>query len=109
MRVASRTIGGLLVLCGLGFFAGLVWLVASGSIRETVAWFVAAFFLAGGLGLLLAGRYYLRLDVDALDDEQPPRPAWRYARYFVAHRRELRVLAQIGRVVSLIHLGAAWS
>ena len=107
MRVASRIIGGLLVLCGLGFFAGLVWLIASGSIRETVAWFVAAFFLAGGLGLLLAGRYYLRLDIDTLDDdEQLPQPVWRYAPYFVAHRRELKVLAQIGLVVSLIHLCA---
>jgi hypothetical protein len=46
------------------------------------------------------------VDVDALD-ETPEPPAWRFAGYFIAHRRELKIIAQVGFVVSLIRLGAA--
>jgi hypothetical protein len=47
-----------------------------------------------------------RLDVDE-PDEAHDRPGSRFAPFFLAHRREFKVIAQIGLVISLIRLGAA--
>ena len=62
--------------------------------------------MAVGIGCLLAARYFLKLDVDALADTGD-RPASRFALYFIAHRRELRLIALVGFAISLIRLGAA--
>jgi hypothetical protein len=64
------------------------------------------FVAALGVGLILAGWYFFRLDVDKLDEVEEL-PASRFTPYFLAHRREFKVIAQIGLVISLIRLGAA--
>lgn len=101
MRVASRIIGAVLVLCGLGLLTILGYeLVKEGRSSDFGAWML----LGVGLVLILVGWYYLRLDLDTLDQAQPPS---RFTSFSVVHRRELRVLAQTGAVLSLIHFGAA--
>ena len=89
MRVASRVIGVVLALTGLGFLAlpAYVYALGQGS-PDAVSWIV----IAVGVGCLLAARYFLKLDVDALADTGD-RPASRFALYFIAHRRELRLIA----------------
>jgi hypothetical protein len=103
MRVASRVIGVVLALTGLGFLAlpAYVYALGQGS-PDAVSWIV----IAVGVGCLLAARYFLKLDVDALDDTEE-RPASRFALYFIAHRRELKLIALVGFAISLIRLGAA--
>jgi hypothetical protein len=61
-------------------------------------------FVGAGSGLILAGRYYIRLNPETLDREQQ---ASSFGRFSVVHRRQLKVLAQTGAVLSLIHFGAA--
>jgi hypothetical protein len=56
-------------------------------------------------GFLLAGWYYFKLDVDA-PDEAEENPFRRFAPYFLAHRRELRVFVHLGLAISLIRFGA---
>lgn len=105
MRVASRIIGVVLALCGFGSIAILGYVAATeGWPSSSAAWKAGAFFLAAGCGLILAGRYYLRLDPDKLDQE---RPASRFASFSLVHRRQLQLVAQSGAVLSLIHFGAA--
>jgi hypothetical protein len=68
-------------------------------------WTGALFGVVLGVGFILAGWYFLRLDVDGLDEKQD-QPASRFALFFLAHRRELKVIAQAGLVISLIRLVA---
>jgi hypothetical protein len=112
MRVASRIVGIVLALAGLIFVSlGILFLflfrpqsVLAGPAFGRPAWTGAAFAAALGVGLLLAGWHYFKLDVDALDDTQD-QPT-RFAVYFQAHRRELKLIAQVGLAISLIRLGA---
>ena len=69
------------------------------------AWLGSA-FAALGIGLIFFGWYYFTLDVEALD-ESLERPASRLTLYFITHRRELKLIALIGLVISLIRRGAA--
>jgi hypothetical protein len=107
MRVASRVIGVALALGGLGFL--LASFLPLLFVRESVLvgsrdWKGPVFGGVFGVGFLLAGWYYFRLDVDALDaQDQPPS---RFALYFLAHRRELKVIAHVGFAISLIRFGA---
>jgi hypothetical protein len=55
---------------------------------------------------MLTGRHYLKLDIDAFDDTHEG-PALRFAPYFIAHRRTLKILAAVGLASSLIRLGSA--
>lgn len=118
MRIASRIIGVVLALAGLVFVViSLLSLIKfrPESVlegpqfgRRLAAVMPALFF---GLGFLLAGWYFLRLDVNRLD--ALPNPS-RYAPFFVAHRRELKLSALIGLVISLIraagiYLGLDWA
>ncbi len=59
--------------------------------------------MVAGVGFILAGRSFLKLDVDKIDG---PQPASRFAPFFVAHRRELKIIAQAGLLISLIRLAA---
>ena len=105
MRVASRIIGAVLVLCGLALLAIFGYVSATeGWPSHSAAWKAGAFFVGVGCALILAGRYYLRLDPGTLDQEQP---ASRLTRFSIVHRRRLTALAQTGAVMSLIHFGAA--
>jgi Na+/proline symporter len=106
MRIASRIVGAMLALSGLGCLALAVFLAVSGfapesvlveSHRSTTAWFGAALLLAVALGFLLGGWYFLRLDTNAPDD-----PA-----FLIAHRGKFKRMAQACLVVSLLWLGAA--
>jgi hypothetical protein len=103
MRLASRIIGVLLVIAGLGFFAALGYgALTEGWRGATVG--LLAFFLAAGAGLLLGGRYYLRVDPETPDEvESASTPTL----FLITHRRELKVLAQVGLVLSVIRLGSA--
>jgi hypothetical protein len=108
MRLASRVVGVVLVLAGTGFVALPGYVFAIGQWGSGAAsWILCAFLVGAGIGCLLAGRYFLRLDFSE-PDEAHDQPASRFAPYFLAHRRELKVIAQIGLVMSLIRLGAAF-
>ncbi len=107
MRVASRIVGVVFALTGLGFLAIPGYLVVLRGLRTNGAdWIIVAVLIAAGACCLLVGRYFLKLDVDAPDETQE-QAASRFAPYFIAHRRELRLIAQLGLVISLIRLGAA--
>jgi hypothetical protein len=94
-----------LVLCGLGFLVILGYVsVTEGWGSGTAAWLSGAFFVGAGGGLILAGRYYLLLDPDTLDQEQP---VSRFGHFSVGHRRQLKVLAQTGALLSLAYFGEA--
>jgi hypothetical protein len=76
MRVASRVIGIVLTLAGLIFVSlGILLLfqfrpqsVLAGPAFGRPAWTGAAFAAVLGVGFLLAGWHYFKLDVDALDN-----------------------------------------
>jgi len=57
-----------------------------------------------GAGFIFAGRHFFQAD-PCIEDPAPP--ASNFARFLVSHRRDLKVLAQIGFVLSLIRLVAA--
>jgi hypothetical protein len=105
MRIASRVVGFALALAGLVFLVLSVFLllgrpesvlaepVLGMRVRSDLA------FVVVGVGFILAGWYFRVLDVDKLDqvDDQP---ASRFAPYFLAHRRELKLIAQVGLAIS---------
>ncbi len=114
MRIASRVIGVLLALAGVGFLAASILALISGFQRGSVlvdanpskeTWIAALFVACFGIGFVLGGWHYLRLDPDRIDDTEE-RPPWRFAPFFLAHRRELKVIAIIGLGISLVRLGA---
>ena len=113
MRIASRVVGIVLAVIGLIFVVlGALALflfrplsVLDGSLASP-AWPGSAFAAALGIGLILIGWYYFTLNVEALD-ESLERLASRFAPYIIAHRRQLKLIAQVGLVISLICLGAA--
>jgi hypothetical protein len=115
MRVASRIVGVVLALAGLVFLGLSVLLLFTfhpesvlegpGLGRRMTSALPAVVF---GGGFILAGWYFIRLDVDRLD-EVDDQPASRFARYLLAHRRELKFIAQAGLVISVIRVVAAWS
>jgi hypothetical protein len=49
---------------------------------------------------------FFRLDLDKLDEAWHPA---RFAPFFIAHRRELKIIAQAGFAISLVGLAAAWA
>ena len=106
MRVASRVIGALLVIGGFGPFAilGYVTLKEGWQGATVATWAAIALFLAAGIGLTLGGKYYLRLDPDAPDEVEP---ASAPTEFLVIHRRQLKVIAQVGLALSAIRLGSA--
>src|ERR1700728_4985159 len=107
MRIASRVVGVVLVLTGLGFVALSGYVFAIGRWRSDAAiWILCACLVSAGVGCVLAGRYFLRLDFNEPEDAQV-RPASRFAPYFLAHRRELKLIAQVGFAISLVRLAAA--
>ncbi len=115
MRIASRVIGIALALAGVAFFVVSFFIVTSGFDRKSVLvdtrpdrteWITGALSAAFGVGFILAGRYYLKLNVHELDQVQE-RPASRLAPYFIKSRRALKIIAQAGLVISLIRLAAA--
>jgi MFS family permease len=107
MRIASRIVGVLLALAGFGFIAipGYVFAVGQSS-PDAAPWVLTAFLVSAGVGCLLAGKYFLRLNVDEPDATEV-RPMSRFGRYFLAHRLELKAIAQAGLVISLIRLATA--
>lgn len=53
---------------------------------------------------MLGGRYYLRLDPDSPEEVAPTSPQ---TEFLIVHRRQLKVLAQIGLALSTIRLVSA--
>jgi|HubBroStandDraft_5_1064220.scaffolds.fasta_scaffold161027_2 hypothetical protein len=108
LRAASRIVGVVMALAGLGFVALPGYVFAIGQWSSGAAmWILCAFFVGAGIGCLLAAWYFLRLDVDEAEDTQV-QPTSRFAPHVLTHRREFKVIAQIGLVISLIRLGAAF-
>jgi len=114
VRLASRMVGVVLVFAGLvflGLFVFLAFNFRPDSVLEAPmffgrpVWTGELFGVVLGIGLILAGWHFLRLDVDGLDEVEG-RPTSRFAPFLLAHRRELKVIAQIGLVISLVRLGA---
>ena len=60
--------------------------------------------MGSGFGLILGGRYYLRLDPDTVAEE---RPVSGIRRFSIVHRHQLGVVAQTGALFSLIYFGVA--
>src|ERR1700749_4038577 len=116
MRVASRIVGILLALAGLGFLVVFVLLITAGFNHKSVldlspdrtTWIAGTFVLVMSSGLMLGGWYFFKLDLEALHEplESPPS---RFAAYFLARRHSrgvlLKVIALAGFVISLIRLG----
>jgi hypothetical protein len=80
-------LGVVLALAGLAFFVVAFFAVTGTFDRKSVLlesgpdaaiWIVDAFIVAVGVGFILAGRYFLKLDIDAVDDTED-RPASRFA------------------------------
>ena len=113
MRIASRVVGVALALSGFVFLGLSVLILVTFHPESVLETPQLGRRLTGGLtgmvvgvGFILAGWYFFRLDVDKLD-EADDRPASRFAPYFLAHRRELKLIAQAGLAISLIRLVAA--
>jgi hypothetical protein len=113
MRIASRVVGVALALAGLVFLVLSVVILVTFHPESVLEEPQLGRRLTGGLsgmvvgvGFILAGWYFFRLDVDKLDQVNDQR-ASRFAPYFLAHRRELKLIAQIGLVISLVRFAAA--
>ncbi len=113
MRIASRVVGVVLALAGLLFLGLSVVILVTFHPESVLETPELGRRLTGGLtgmvvgvGFILAGWYFFRLDVDKLD-EADDRPASRFAPYFLAHRRELKLIAQVGLAISLVRFAAA--
>ena len=101
MKILSRVIGTALALGGIVPFAIVPY------VTWTEGWNrIGLILLAMGLGLWLAGRYYLRLDPDAPDED---RIEPRSVNFVLAHRSQLKVLGSIVFGLTLFHLSAAWT
>jgi hypothetical protein len=100
MRLFGRILGAF-ALCGMAFLAMFVGLVTEGG--RSGDWKANGFFIAAGLGLILAGVYYWRMDVDAQVEAQPTSS---FTRFLVNHRHQLKVLSQTGAVLSFIAIVA---
>jgi hypothetical protein len=61
--------------------------------------------LAVSVVCILTARYYFKLDVNT-PDELRVRSS-RFDPFFIAHRRELKIVALMGLAISLVRLGAA--
>ncbi|MBZ5608385.1 MAG: hypothetical protein LAP38_09010 [Acidobacteriia bacterium] len=106
MRLASRVIGTFAIAVGCVPFVILCYVTFtegwSGPIRQTLA--VVTFLVAIGVGLIMAGRYYLRFDPDAPEQVKPDTPQ---TQFLVLHRRQLKVLAESGLALAIIRLASA--
>jgi hypothetical protein len=111
MRIASRVVGVALALAGLVFLSLSVFLLlarpesvlADPGLGRRARTDLPVLVL--GVGFILAGWYFFRLDVDKLD-EVGDQPASRFAPFLLAHRRALSVIALVGFAISLIRVAA---
>jgi hypothetical protein len=105
MRLLSRIVGVVLVLWGVGVFGLFTYVTLhEGFPSKRPERLVLSLFLAAGAGLIVAGFYYVRLDPNAQEQEQPPT---RFIEFLATHRHQLKVLAQVGCLATIVHLVAA--
>jgi hypothetical protein len=103
MRLFGRILGAFFALCGIAILAMFVsGLATEGWHRGN--WKEDGVFIGVGLGLILAGRYYWRMDVNAPVKAQPTSS---FTLFLVNHRHQLKVLSQGGLALSLIAFIAA--
>ena len=104
-RLLGRLIGIPALIAGLAFFAIPVF-VAFTEGWEWNSTGVAAILVFGGFGtgLLLMGRSFLKYKPDSVP---PIKAASRFDEGLVAHRNQLRVIAEVGCLLTLAHLAAA--
>jgi len=105
-------VGVLFALVGLSFFALFIAAVVYGpeppSVllpRDRSVWIAGLVSFIVSVVCILSARYFFKLDVNAPDDLQDR--SSRFDPFIIAHRRELKRVAQIGVAISLIRLGAA--
>jgi hypothetical protein len=106
MRLASRIIGTFAIAAGCVPFVILCYLTFAegwpGPIKET--WAVVTLLFAVSVGLIVAGLYYMRLEPEV---QVPVSRASPSIRFLISHRRQLRLLAQIGLALTCLRLAAA--
>ena len=99
MRLFGRILGAFLALCGGAILAIFLYeLVSEGWPSEYGAATAGAVLLVG-FGLVFAGWYYFRMDLEASVEAKPTS---NFTRFLVSHRYQLKVLSQTGTVLSLI-------
>jgi hypothetical protein len=102
MKNGLKILGVALALCGVFFLSVFPFTLGNAIGTSDNGALVASCILAViGVGFIFAGRYYFRLDPNAKD---APRPDSKLSHFLVDHRRDLKVLAQAGLVLSLIRL-----
>jgi hypothetical protein len=102
MRIELKVVGVAIALCG-AFFLSIFPSMLGNAIRtpDNGAVVFSLILAVLGVGFIFAGRYYFQLNPDAKD---APRPGSKLSHFLVDHRRDLKVLAQAGVVLSLIRL-----
>lgn len=105
MRAASRIVGVLLALAGLGFLIASLFVLITYRPESVLEGPQMGKRLTGGLpglflggAFILGGWYFLRLDVDKAVGLRDPS---RVTAFFIAHRREMAIIAQTGLMISL--------
>lgn len=104
LRLASRIIGGFMIVAALGFLAVFAFLAFS-EVQPALKWQAAGFFLILASAFLLGGWSYLRYNPGAVEKEEPPSET---TQFIIRHRAQLKVLAQIGLLLSLTRVATAF-
>ena len=105
MRIAFIILGVFLALFGVFLLSEFPFILGNAiKTSDSGAVLASCIMAVMGVGFLFAGRHCVQLDPDAHD---PALPTSNLIRFLVNHRRELKVLAQVGFMVSLIRLIAA--
>lgn len=99
MRVASRVIGTVLIVCALGVFAGVEYGMWRDQGRAFIpSWAIHLIFLTICAALALAGWSYLRTEQDGDHKEKTASDS---TRFLIARRAALVRISQIGLSLSL--------
>jgi hypothetical protein len=103
MRLFGRILGVGFALSGIAILGMFLYALVSEGWRRG-DWKEDGVFIAIGLGLILAGRYYWRTDSEAPDG---PQPTSNFTRFLANHRYQLKVLSQTGAALSVLGIIAA--
>jgi len=106
MRIGLKILGIFLALFGV--FLLTVFPFALGNAIKTSdngAVVMSGILVAIGMGFFFAGRHFFQLDPEVKD---PAPPVSNLTRFLVNHRRDFKVLAQVGLVLSMVRLTAAF-
>ena len=105
MRITAKLVGLFSALFGV-FLLSIFPFTLGNAVRtsDNGAAFASCILAILGAGFIFTGRHFFQANPAS---EAPAPPASNLSRFLVSHRRDLKVLAQIGFVLSLIRLVAA--